>query len=174
MVCSQTFPYVSFLGQTLANHSYVDLSLVGQDSSGSDSVQCHTDLMTCCSGAQGPHRGDWYFPNGDRIPFSLSYIFQRREDQSVDLHCWNSVTSPVGIYRCDIPTDAADNEDDNSVRATVYVGLYTGSEGRLLPHLFTQSYHWIEQKPCPCMIRPGGVNNFAYPFANQNYYQNCC
>ena len=26
-VCSQTFPYVTFLGQTLANHSYVDLSL---------------------------------------------------------------------------------------------------------------------------------------------------
>ena len=26
---SQTFPYVSFMGQTLANHSYVDLSLVG-------------------------------------------------------------------------------------------------------------------------------------------------
>ena len=39
-----TFPYVSFMGQTLANHSYVDLSLVGDDGSGSDSVQCHTDL----------------------------------------------------------------------------------------------------------------------------------
>ena len=49
VVCSHTFPYVSFLGQTLANHSYVDLSLVGDDLSGSDSVQCHTDLGTCCS-----------------------------------------------------------------------------------------------------------------------------
>ena len=28
-VHSQTFPYVSFMGQTLASHSYVDLSLVG-------------------------------------------------------------------------------------------------------------------------------------------------
>ena len=68
-VHSQTFPYVSLNGQTLANHSYVDLRLVGNDSSGSDSVQCHTDLSTCCSGAQGPHRGDWYFPNGTRLPF---------------------------------------------------------------------------------------------------------
>ena len=33
-ICSQTFPYVSFMGQTIANHSFV---LVG--SSGSDGVQ---------------------------------------------------------------------------------------------------------------------------------------
>ena len=32
------------MGQTLANHSYVDLSLVGEDVWGSDSVKCHTDL----------------------------------------------------------------------------------------------------------------------------------
>ena len=42
LVNSQSFPYVSFCGQTLANHSYVDLSLVGYVASGSDSdtVQC--------------------------------------------------------------------------------------------------------------------------------------
>ena len=60
LVHSQTFPYVSFMGQTLANHSYVDLSTVGSEPDGSDSVQCHTDLSTCCSGIWGPHRGDWY------------------------------------------------------------------------------------------------------------------
>ena len=27
-------------------------------------VQCHSDLSTCCSGSQGYHRGDWYFPDG--------------------------------------------------------------------------------------------------------------
>ena len=27
-----------------------------------------TDLRTCCSGAQGAHRGDWYFPDGTRLP----------------------------------------------------------------------------------------------------------
>ena len=60
----QRFPYVSFRGQTLANHSYVDLSLVGDDDSGTDSVQCITDPSTCCTGAQGWHRGDWFFPDG--------------------------------------------------------------------------------------------------------------
>ena len=40
-VHSQTeYPYVSFMGETLPNHAYVDLSLVGNDDSGSDSVQC--------------------------------------------------------------------------------------------------------------------------------------
>ena len=46
--CQQTFPYVSFMGQTLVNHSYVDLSTVGYSSDGSNRVQCHTDLSTCC------------------------------------------------------------------------------------------------------------------------------
>ena len=31
-------------------------SLVRDYYGGSDSVQCHTDLSTCCSGAQGAHR----------------------------------------------------------------------------------------------------------------------
>ena len=70
LVYCQTFPYVSFMSQTLANHSYVDLSLVGNDGIGSDSVQCHTDLNTCCSINDGSHRGDWYFPNGTRLPFN--------------------------------------------------------------------------------------------------------
>ena len=132
VVCSQTFPYVSFLGQTLANHSYVDLSLVGDDYDGSDSVQCHTDLTTCCRRAQGSHRGDWYFPNETRLPFpTLGDIFENRDDQRVDLIRRNSATSPVGIYHCDIPTIAVHDVDDTSVRATVYVGLYTGSGGRL-------------------------------------------
>ena len=130
-VHSQTFPYVSFMGQTLANHSYVDLSLVGYDGSGSDSVQCHTDLAYCCNENQGSHRGDWYFPNGDRLPF-FDDIFERREAQRVDIRRWNShATSPVGIYRCDIPTAAVNNDTDRSVRdAPVYVGLYTDSGGK--------------------------------------------
>ena len=57
---SLNFPRVSFRGQTLANHSYVNLSQVGDGSGGSSVVQCHTDLSTCCSGPQGPHRGDWW------------------------------------------------------------------------------------------------------------------
>ena len=137
-VNSQTFPYVSFMGQTLADHSYVDLSLVGDDGSGSDSVQCHTDLSTCCTSSWGAHRGDWYFPNGDRLPFPGSGdIFEARRAQRVDIQRRNSATLPIGIYHCDIPTDAVHDDDDTSVRATVYVGLYTASGGRWIIIVFS-------------------------------------
>ena len=126
LVYCQTFPYVSFRIQTLANHAYVDLSLVG--TSGSEGVQCITDLSTCCSGPQGRHRGDWYFPNGTRLGFSDSGgdIFEQRVAERVDIRRRNSANSPTGIYRCDIPVY---DDTDTSVRDTVYVGVYTASGG---------------------------------------------
>ena len=41
----------------------------------------------------------------------------------------NNAISPVGIYRCDIATNAVHVDTDRSVRDTVYVGLYTASGG---------------------------------------------
>ena len=123
----QTYPYVSFMGQNLANHSYVDLSLVGGASDGSDSIQCRSDISTCCSGAQGPHRGDWYFPDGSRLHFSGD-IYEGRGPHTVDFRR-TTATGPTGIYRCDIPTNAVRDDTDTSVRDTVYVGLYSSSEG---------------------------------------------
>ena len=125
-VNSQTFPYVSFLGQTLANHSYVDFSLVGPLSNGSDSVQCHTDLTTCCSGSQGNHRGNWYFPSGTRLPFSPAAIHESRGKKRVDLRLW-SVTPPTGMYHCAIAT--IDNGATQLTRKRVYVGLYANHGG---------------------------------------------
>ena len=124
----QTAPYVSFMGQTLADHSYVDISLVGNDGSGSDSVQCHTDLYSCCRAAQGTHRGDWYFPNGERLNFAMddSDIYEHRDAQRVGIRRRNDATGPTGIYRCDIETEAV---HDNDMRETVYVGLYTNDGG---------------------------------------------
>ena len=119
-VCSQTVPYISFMGTNLPNHSYINFTQVGE---WSDSVQCHTDLTSCCSGAQGPDRGDWYFPRGNRLPFSsnsINKLYENREDQRVDLHVHGSPTLPEGIYRCDIETSATSNDN----RETVYVGLY--------------------------------------------------
>ena len=86
LVYCQTFPYVSFMSQTLANHSYVDISLVGRsDFAGGEGVQCITDLTTCCTSTVGPHRGDWYFPDGTRLPFpGGGDIFEARETQRVD------------------------------------------------------------------------------------------
>ena len=127
-VHSQTVPYVSFMGENLPNHAFVNLSLVGDAGDGSDSVQCHTDLQTCCSGAQGADRGDWYFPSGVRLQFSSSAdnIYESRTAQRVDLRHENNADMPSGIYRCDIETIAvrSDNEMDMTTRETVYAGIY--------------------------------------------------
>ena len=136
--CQQTFPYVSFMGQTLVNHSYVDLSTFGYSSDGSNSVQCHTDLSTCCSVSQGAHRGDWYFPNGTRLPFSGD-IYEARGAQIVSIH-HTTTTGQTGIYRCDIPTIAV-HDHDISVRDTVYVGLYTTGEGSYCSMSYVMCHH---------------------------------
>ena len=133
----QTYPNITFRGTTLANHSYVNLSLVGNDGDDdSSSVRCHTDLGTCCSGSQGIHRGDWYFPNGTRLPL-MGDIYEARGAQIVNLH--STMEGNVsGIYRCDIPTGEVHDNTNNSIRDTVYVGLYItgGNDGSIVLNFF--------------------------------------
>ena len=143
-VQSQTeYPYISFLGTTLPNHSYVDLSQVGENRLGSynDTVQCHTDLSTCCRVDYGPHRGDWFSPGSEiRLPFYTEYIYdyiygmysdiyEDRHYQVVHIRRRNNPTGPSGIYHCVVATNAVHNDSDQSVGETVYVGLYYGSGG---------------------------------------------
>ena len=148
-VHSQTeFPYVSFMGETLPNHAFVNLTEVGNPALNDDdhSVQCHTDLSTCCGGTQGIHRADWYFPDGSRLPFPGPGhdIAEARGAQRIDIRRNNNANSPSGIYRCDITTDAV---QDNSVRETVYVGLYaTGGEQYILVCI-----NGIALKECLCI-----------------------
>ena len=125
--CQQTFPHASFMNETLANHSYVNLSTVGRASDNSDCVVCHTALSTCCSAAQGPHRGSWYFPDGTtRLPFSGNSVpIGLARGDRVAVICRTTATGPTGIYRCDIATIAVHSNTDESVGETVYVGLYT-------------------------------------------------
>ena len=128
-VYSETFPHIRFMGTRLSNHSYVNLTLVGD--TGSDSVQCHTDLASCCSTAQGAHRGDWFFPNGSRLEHisGSADIVQHREAQRVDLR-WRGNGVESGIYRCNIETNAVNDNDGNEI---VYVGLYSDG-GQLIFH----------------------------------------
>ena len=124
-VKSQTFPYVTLAtGAGLPNHSYVDLETVGL--SNSTSVWCNTDLETCCRINDGPHCGQWYFPDGVALQTSED-IYMVEEQQRVELRRTNNAISPTGIYRCEIPTNAVHDDTDISVRAKVYVGLYTSA-----------------------------------------------
>ena len=115
---AKKYPQVTFKGNDLANHSYLDLSLVG--TSDSDSVQCHTDVKTCCSAGQGLHRGDWISPNGARIEYyQEGDIYQRRYHRTVGLYSNNG--SESGIYYCKI---ALKNVFDSKRIGFFYIGLY--------------------------------------------------
>ena len=115
----------AFTGQTLANHSYVDLSTVGSASDNSDSVVCHTHLSTCCSGSQGIHRGDWCFPNGTVLPFAgRSVPIGLARNANIAVIRRTTATGPTGIYSCRIATRVVHDDTDISVGETVYVGLY--------------------------------------------------
>ena len=131
----QTIPYVSFglTGPALADHSYVDLSTVGSAGDNSDSVVCHSDLSTCCTGSQGIHRGDWSFPDGSLLPSigNSVPIGLGRTAQIAVIRRTGGATGPTCIYRCRIATVAVHSNSDESVGETVYVGLYLADGGKL-------------------------------------------
>ena len=118
----QPVPYISFKGTTLPNNSYVDFSLVSDVYN--TYVVCHTDLVTCCSSRQGQDRGDWFFPNGSRLPFpstdGSATIFERRTYMGVELRRPQKTLQISGIYCCNIETRATKNDS----RQSVYIGLY--------------------------------------------------
>ena len=93
---------------------------------GSDSVQCHTDLRTCCRGDQGDDYG-WFSPTSARLNFmeGRGDIYELRTAQQVYLRRRNS-GKESGIYFCAIETNAvhSNNKSDTTIRETVYVGLY--------------------------------------------------
>ena len=138
-VHSQTVPYVSFMGVILPNHAYVDFTTVGEDiSDPGNTVRCHTDLTTCCSGSDNFHRGDMFFPDGN-ILGGGGDINKRRGDQVIHIRRRNNATSPSGIYCCEIPTVAV-NDDVNTITGeTVYVGLYPPNEG--MEYTYTDDVH---------------------------------
>ena len=131
-VHSQTAPYLTIMGKNIPNNSYVNLNTVDPKRGGKNpnTLLCHTDLNTCCTRAQGPDRGDWYFPNGNRLPLynydNIPVLSERRGSRRVDVYRSGS-DGTSGIYRCDIETIAVNNNNGN---VSLFVGLYTsGGEG---------------------------------------------
>ena len=96
---------------------------MGDDRDGSDSLQCHTDLITCCNAAAGPQRGDWYFPSGTRlsVPNITFNIFETRTARRIDLRHRGRSDVTSGVYRCTVETNAVHDDDG---REAVYIGLY--------------------------------------------------
>ena len=126
-VHSQTAPYLTIKGKNIPNNSYVNFNTVGNKIGNQkpNTLQCHTDLNTCCTRAQGPNRGDWYFPNGNRLPIytyrHIPVLSEGGGPQQVVVH-YRGIGGTSDICRCDIETIAVNN---NSGNVSLFVGLYT-------------------------------------------------
>ena len=135
-VHSQTAPYLAFMGETLPDHSYMDLSALGEIEVNNDShVVCHTDLTSCCGGDGFNDRGFWYSPNGAVLPgagdgsgAATNPIVLMRTLQAVRLIRGTGPGDvPSGLYRCIIETNAVNGISDpvNINGETLYVGVYS-------------------------------------------------
>ena len=90
-----------------------------------DSLLCITNLTACCipsyTGQNGRSLGNWFFPNGTRVP-SKGDISRNRGQMVVRLNRRRG--GEDGIYRCEIP-------DAMNVTQTIYIGVYTASSGKV-------------------------------------------
>ena len=86
---------------------------------------CITNHIACCKpGENGTALGNWYFPNGTRVPSSDTMLdfYRTRGKMVVQLHRRGG--GEEGIYHCEIP-------DAMNVYRTIYIGVYTASTGKV-------------------------------------------
>ena len=94
-----------------------------------DALLCITNLTACCGHTNGFISGNWFFPNGTRVPseyanktLRIKWDFHRdRGKMMVLLHRRRGGVD--GIYRCDI-------RDSMNVTQNLYIGVYTASTGK--------------------------------------------
>ena len=100
---------------------------------GDGALLCITNYSACCrppyTGDMESALGNWYFPNGTRLP-SLAAIADERWDfymnrgqMVVRLHRRRGGVE--GIYHCEIP-------DTMNVTQTIYIGVYNANTGKVL------------------------------------------
>ena len=110
----------SHKGTIYQNNSIVTLEDIGECS---DALLCITDQRNCCTPAQigmDVAYGNWFFPNGTRVPSDTWDFYRNRGASVVRLHRRRG--GEEGIYRCEIP-DTLNNTQ------TIYIGVYTACPG---------------------------------------------
>ena len=112
--------WFSLRGTTYQNNSIVILENFGE---GDDALLCKTNQTACCRPPHsGSARGNWFFPNGTRVPSAGNHLdfYRTRGQMVVLLHRRRGGVE--GIYRCEIP-------DAMNVIQTKYIGVYSVSTG---------------------------------------------
>ena len=100
-------------GVQYPNNSIVNIEEVGE---GVDAVACQTDRRPCCG--TPPYRfGEWYYPNGSRVPVEGegALFYRNRNDNGlVLLHQRYHSLYPIGLYCCVLPDCVLDWYKDTS------------------------------------------------------------
>ena len=123
MASSSTGMRFSFNGTTYQNNSIVTLEDIGEG--GNAALLCVTDLTACCrrpytNSIDRQALGNWFFPNGTRIPSSGErWDFHRTRGQSTVL-LQRRQGGEEGIYHCTIT-------DEMNVTQTIYIGVYSST-----------------------------------------------
>ena len=111
----------SLNGTTYQNNSLVILEDIEE---GDGALLCVTDQTACCRPPYTDSRraiGNWWFPNGTRVPTSgVQWDIHRTRGQSVIL-LQRRRGGEDGIYRCVIP-------DSMNVIQTIYIGVYSRAD----------------------------------------------
>ena len=117
----------SLNGIIYQNNSVVTLEKIGE---GDDALLCITDIADCCRRPYTTNNnaiGNWFFPNGTRVPSAGTQwdFYRSRGWRAVHLHKRRGGAD--GIYRCEIPLTQSDAED---VTQTIFIGVYTANTGK--------------------------------------------
>ena len=113
----------SLNGTTYQNNSLVTLEDIGE---GDYALFCVADETACCrppyTDSTGlVNRGNWFFPNGTRVPSSsVLWDFHRTRGQSV-VFLHRRRGGVTGIYSCVIP-------DAMNVTKIIYIGVYSRTD----------------------------------------------
>ena len=114
--------YLSLNGGVIPNQGYVDISDIG--STDATGLLCNTNRPPLPGSINSG--GDWFVPDGNRVPNEGVPGFIRNRGPMVVRLRWNIGVDPAaeGIYQC-IVLDADGNEQ------IVHVGLYNSGKGKL-------------------------------------------
>ena len=124
--CLFSFIVALLNGTTYQNNSIVTLEEIGEDDS---ALLCITNQTTCCrtsdTGDMVGGLGNWYLPNGSRVPIEENQwdFFRTRGEMVVLMHRRRG--GEEGIYRCEIP-------DAMNVTQTIYIGVYLANTGECM------------------------------------------
>ena len=115
--------WFSLNGTTYQNNSCVALEDIGE---GNNALDCVTNQTACCkppyTDQNGSAKGNWFFPNGTRVPSSTQPLNFHRTRQKMAVRLNRRRGGEDGIYRCEIP-------DSMNVNQDIYIGVYTASSG---------------------------------------------